>query len=46
MMLPTQLGDRTDEVTGGEGCGGTAGVMFEYGVYFTYWAQGVVLWMF
>ena len=44
MMLPTQIDDRTDEVTGG-GCGGTAAGMLEPVTYFIYWAQGIVSWM-
>ena len=45
MMLPTQIGDRTDEVTQGEGCQKTAAVMLEQITYFTYWIQGVVSWL-
>ena len=45
MMLPTQIGDRTDEVTQGEGCGGTATAILEPVTYFIYWVQSVVSWL-
>jgi len=45
MMLPTQVGDRTDEVTQGEGCGSTAVVILEPIMYLTYWAQGIMSWL-
>jgi len=46
MMLPTQIGDVTDEVSQGQGCQGTAAAILEPVTYFTYWIQGVVSWMF
>jgi hypothetical protein len=46
MMLPTQIGDRTDEGYQGDGCSATTTGMFEYGTYLIYWAQSVVSWMF
>jgi len=44
-MLPTQIGDVTDDVQQGEGCQTTSAVMIEQMVYFTYWIESFVAWL-
>jgi len=44
-MLPAQIGDRTDEVSQGEGCQTTTAAIVEQLVYVAYWLQGVMSWV-
>ena len=45
-MELAQIGDRTDDVSQGEGCQTTTAAIAEQLVYVAYWLQGLMSWMF